>query len=681
VAETQSTAKITLDLDNAEFVKKLKESLGLMGEIGKAESISEAVHMFLKIGAVVGVAAAGVAVFKTAMDMAVEGEEIKRIEASFEALADAIGLSAEKLKHDMTVATKGFVNETELLKLGTQAMIALGDQAARIPEIMQLARKATSVFGGELADNFKTFAIAVESGNLRSLRQFGIVVDQTKALRDYAKEQGVSVELLSEQGKKQALANAALDQANQKFSQLPAIQRPATDAIKHFKVAWTDLWETVNKTASATGSFFRDFFDGATTLTNLAKTGFTKVFKDDLESLDKNIAKLDDKMAKHKTRIEELSKAHEEAWFINKKSYQNRIDTEKVLMKNSQSELANLLAKRAVLVQNQETEKEAEEKAKEASDSQLENGKKYTAAHSIDIEKRKAKELEFHRDVLTISKEALAARELNITTVDEMENAVRAQQILIEQEHQVKLREIVKKYGEDKFLDKTQMNQMIENLELATAEKIALIEENLQAKRIAAMENSARRAKTLSDGIQAGFALEGAKAGKEFADMGARGQRTFRIIGDNAASAFVAMGRGTKSAGEAMRMFMFGAIADIAEAEGKLLLLKGLGERNPVAFAQGGALLALSGALRAMAGGASQGVGGAGEGGAGGGAPLAGAGPGAEPAPAIQAQTQKSVTIQIQGSYYETDQTRERLMNMIREAGDFTDFNLRQIGK
>lgn len=49
--------------------------------------------------------------------------------------------------------------------------------------------------------------------------------------------------------------------------------------------------------------------------------------------------------------------------------------------------------------------------------------------------------------------------------------------------------------------------------------------------------------------------------------------------------------------------------------------------------------------------------------------------------PEMQDQNKKAVTLQIQGNYYETEQTRTRLMEMIREVGDFTDFNLKQVGK
>ena len=40
----------------------------------------------------------------------------------------------------------------------------------------------------------------------------------------------------------------------------------------------------------------------------------------------------------------------------------------------------------------------------------------------------------------------------------------------------------------------------------------------------------------------------------------------------------------------------------------------------------------------------------------------------------------KNVTLQVMGSYFETEQTKTRLLEMIRENTDATDFKYQQIG-
>jgi hypothetical protein len=46
----------------------------------------------------------------------------------------------------------------------------------------------------------------------------------------------------------------------------------------------------------------------------------------------------------------------------------------------------------------------------------------------------------------------------------------------------------------------------------------------------------------------------------------------------------------------------------------------------------------------------------------------------------MEAQKRKAVTIQIQGSYFETEETRTRLVQMVREASDATDFKILSVG-
>lgn len=674
----ESTAAVKLDLDNAEFIKKLKESLGVMNEVGKGESLSGAVEMFLKIGKVVGVAAAGVALFKAGLDSALEGEKLIAMERTFNALAASAGLAGDKLKNDLVKATQGLVDETDLINMANKALLTLGDQASRIPEIMTLAKKATGAFGGELADNFSNFTMAVESGNAKMLRQYGIVIDNTKALREFAKAQGMSVEMLNEEGRRQAIANAALKEAEERFSKLPTLANPVGDALKVMKNSWSDLWDTINKTSSASGNFYRDFLEGASTVAKAAKSLWTGAFVDSLEDVERKLEKVDARVEAQRQLVKQAERDAQEANMFTRSSMANYLADEQVKLAMMEEEQANLVAKQTEL-KNQAAEE------KKTSDEGIEAAAKRRAAESAMAEKRfadlehlKATELKFNQDVLNAHKEYLSAREMNLTRVDEVEAMQREQKLVIEDEYQQRLAVVEKKYLEENLLSDQQYNQMVEDMERTKNERIAAMEWDLQEKKIQALERYATRAQSISEGIQAGFAAEGAKAAREFNNMGERGKRVFNSIGNNAANAFIEMGKGTKTAGEAMRMFMFGAMADIAEGEGRLLMLKGIGEYNPGTIAAGAGLLALSGVLRSLSGGESKGLGGGGEGGGGGGGMN---GNDTVAKPEIQEQKQKSVTVQIQGNYYETEQTRTRLMEMIRESGDFTDFNLRQIGK
>lgn len=103
------------------------------------------------------------------------------------------------------------------------------------------------------------------------------------------------------------------------------------------------------------------------------------------------------------------------------------------------------------------------------------------------------------------------------------------------------------------------------------------------------------------------------------------------------------------------------------------------GLQGPAAIAAGVAAVVLGGALSALGGGGAGSTASTG-----GGVSSAGAGGTTGSSGGFDTQDlpekekeRKSVTIQIQGSYFETEQTRTRLVEMIQEASDATDFSFR----
>ena len=164
--------------------------------------------------------------------------------------------------------------------------------------------------------------------------------------------------------------------------------------------------------------------------------------------------------------------------------------------------------------------------------------------------------------------------------------------------------------------------------------------------------------------------------------MAKAGEITFNSFKTRSVEAFKAMGDGSKSGADAVKGFMLGSLGDIAMEYGTFHLINGAATYNFVEVAEGGALIALGAALQSMGSSSGSSSSSASSGGGGGGAGPAGiSDPGSPATPAPQAAQTKSLTVAISGNIFETDQTRTRMMDMIRQAGDFTDFNLKQIGQ
>ncbi len=235
--------KVVLDLDNAEFVEKMQDSLGLIGQLGNSEGLQGLVESLTTIGTIAGVLGVAFLAVKTALDLTTEAEHIQQINNSFQMLATNAGLAGDALKDKLVAASGGLASETEILGAANKAIVQMGDNAGKLPEIMELARKYTAGFGGDLITNFQNMSRAMQMGNVRMLAQFGIVVDATHAHQEYAKSLGSSVEFLSQAGQKQAVFNVALEQAKQKFSGIDESALKTTQSLKSISVAFTEIKE------------------------------------------------------------------------------------------------------------------------------------------------------------------------------------------------------------------------------------------------------------------------------------------------------------------------------------------------------------------------------------------------------------------------------------------------------
>jgi hypothetical protein len=164
--------------------------------------------------------------------------------AQFDLLAQNAGIAGESFKNGLGAAAGGLIDDTDLLKIANKSIVEMGKSAERLPPIMELARKATSLFGGDLADNFETISHAISTGNTRALKGLGIIIDSDKAYRDFALSIGASKDELSESGRQQAILNAVLSEGANQFKAVNVSLKENTDTFQKLKVTLGQIGET-----------------------------------------------------------------------------------------------------------------------------------------------------------------------------------------------------------------------------------------------------------------------------------------------------------------------------------------------------------------------------------------------------------------------------------------------------
>lgn len=210
---------------------------GIQAFIGNLKSLA---------GPMAGIAA-GAILAKEAVESIFKGEELVAAQKQFEIFATRAGEVPEHLLASFDAAAAGMIDTSDIIVSANKALIELGDNAEKLPQILELSRKVTSIHGGEVTENFEKMNQAISSGNTRALRQLGIFIDSDMALRKFAESMGVTVQELSQAGKQQAILNALLEQGTKAFAGVDVNIRANANEWEKLKVKVKDAAEKIQQ--------------------------------------------------------------------------------------------------------------------------------------------------------------------------------------------------------------------------------------------------------------------------------------------------------------------------------------------------------------------------------------------------------------------------------------------------
>jgi hypothetical protein len=657
-----------LDLDIKEFLESGNKAFEAISKLGEADGLKK---LLLQLeAAATGAAIIGGAflALKTTIDLVFDAENIRQVNAQFELLSENAGLAAEKLKGDLVKAANGMVAENELLKAGSKALVELGANASRVGEVMALARKATSVFGGSLIENFEKMNLAIATGSTRQLRHLGIVIDSQKATHKYADEHGYARDSLSKFGHQQAILNALLEAGDSRFKGVNGSIKESQNSWVQAKVALTEIGETLTLVfEKIAGGAVRNFFGSLKAMALDAKQYVTATFGEGSEKAAASLTRLEDKVRDIKGQLIDLDQ--KKLGHVFDFNPGQTISDISVLTKQLKDYEAKLEDARKTSAKFHEEEKNKPGvKGEEKKDNSAQ-----------DREKLKAEETKFQADMTALRREALTQDKATADSIAEVNANRLREKVLLTEEAETKIAQI-RVRGD---LDEKHKAREIAMVHTNLTKKLVDDEEALKKERIAALNLYVSHSEKASDGIARAFQAGAQKNKLAMSDFGKRGAEVFDSFSKHATNSLLELGAGTKSATDAMKGFFFDMLADRAQSEGELLMLSSVWPPNPLGLAAGGGLIALAGFLRSQGGSGGGGSSGASAGGGGGGVTSSGVSGGegfgtrTDTKPTLQDQKmQKSVVINVQGHYMETDDTRQLITKLVRESADATDFTV-----
>lgn len=649
----------SIDLDNKDFVSKVNEATEALTSIGESnKGLKDVVGSFIDAGKTLGIFTAAILVAKSAIEETFKAERLDQINRQFDLLTQAAGLSGETIRSEMLKASDGLISTAEATDLANKSIVRLGQSADKIPEIMELSRKIGTVTGQELSQVFTEFSDSLAAGNVRALKQYGIIVDQQKAVRDYATSIGVSVDSLTRQGQIQAIINAALDEGQKKYAAVEVGTAKATESFEHLKATLSELKDAFASIFATSAPLLASAFDFVSQRAEFLSKFLQSTFgtgpaaaQASIESLEVRLNELKESLS----GLENEKPTFWDAWF-GEGDKQKRIEDIKKEIVATEAELNGL----------NQSSKDAQDRSTASS------GKPKNNEGIVDRDKELKEEQALQDKLLQIRSQSLDMQKQQATDVQQVDQITAQQKEILEQQFQLKKDELEREARQKNIDNSEQIVALEEQKNL----RLQQLDNQLYEDRIRALDNYQKASESTAQGVARAFEVQSKKSAMDLQKGIALGNSAVNAFSKNSTNALLAFGAGTKTAGEAFKGFLFGAIADTAQAFGEQMLLASLFPPNPVGLAAGAGLIALAGFLRSKSQGASD-LGG-GFGGGGGGAASGATGPDNS---TLAKQESKAVSITVQGSYFETEQTRTRLVDMIRESSDFTDFSFRQIGK
>lgn len=726
--------EIGISLDNVDALAKTLDLSKALDSIGDNIGVDNLALKFSKLNVALLVVQKSIEYINKAIAFAVEGENIKAIEDAYKNLAGSMGVSGDKMLEGLRQVSKGTIDETDLMKMASSAMVQFGAQSAKIPEVFAVARGAAKLFGGTAEEQFERITQAIARQRTGQLASIGIHINAENVMRQYADSIGKAANSLTDAEKRAAILNETLKQGAVNMEAAGQSSKPMQEAYKQMNVAMADLKEGIAKMTNALISDkVAAFFAGKAASIKSWKDSVVAMFGEGTEQVEAKSRKLNEQLIEQTNRLNEHLKKAETMSHPSDVRWAEKVTRQLTYTIEQTKQQIEALESRAKEITKEESDAAAPQRAAQA------------RALAAKIRQEKLEEerklldgvIEFEGIKSKLELDALNAKLMTTRTEEEFETAYHQRMMILEQQHFNSLDKLMK----DNSL--TQEQKIALGLEMEKKYNADISSLNLKKDNEykASLRNREQQETTSFGKMKAGFtaAVEEMRLSvPTFTDTFKGAMTTalntatsmFSQFGEAVGEGFVTMGEGSKHAAEKMLLTMLSAIGDIAIAFGSMYLAKAVASAGvDVPAAVGGAaLITLGGVLKGVTGGLSKGLSAS---------PVSGGSVGAAKhnMPTTEASdydkrqkeadraaeraekerqreedrlqkeadrraaqeekdrlmaaremeryqqtTGKSVSVHIQGNYFETEQTKTRLMDIIRQASDSQDFNLVSVG-
>lgn len=245
-----------------------------------------------------------------------EGSAVDDITTSFKNLSTQAGVASDSLLKKFGDSLGNTIPKVEQMRLANELLVA-GIDPTKFELLGKAARALAETTGGSAAQGFEKLSDSILRGNTRALKSIGIIVDETRAVEEFAAKHGQAADSVTDFGRVLAIREATMsafianqsklgevtDDAGDRLDQLSASFADGTNRMKEMIAASPELnafvdsfsealrnvpWDTFASGINAAIGYFDKFTANVAEAINGLKFGLTP---DDLSWIDTPILK------------------------------------------------------------------------------------------------------------------------------------------------------------------------------------------------------------------------------------------------------------------------------------------------------------------------------------------------------------------------------------------------------
>jgi len=163
------------------------------------------------------------------------GVVFRDVRDSFRNLASSQGQDAEKMLTNLRKLSAGTVDDLELMKQANNALL-LGLPVDKFGQMVKIARGAAKATGQSMKFLLNSITTGIGRQSKLMLDNLGIIISAEKAYENFASQQKISVDSMTDAQKKTAFLNEALRKGNDNLRKQGGITTTAADKWTSFGV-------------------------------------------------------------------------------------------------------------------------------------------------------------------------------------------------------------------------------------------------------------------------------------------------------------------------------------------------------------------------------------------------------------------------------------------------------------